>query len=180
MTLGPEISRDELDAIIAVHDVAARLEMPILLVGAGARCIIFDWKYGLPRSRSTRDWDFGVLVPDWAHFEALMDALASRSGGSFRRSSPHKLEHTATKVQVDLIPFGEIASPEDQIAWPSTGKVMSVLGLEEALKHAEHEEIHGRAFKVATIPALTALKLIAYGDRKEKRDLQDVHHILAN
>jgi len=180
LTLHPEIAQDELDAIIAVQDVANRLGMSILLVGAGARCIIFDWKYDLPRSRSTRDWDFAVLVDDWAHFEALVDALKSPAGGSFRRSSPHKLEHTATRVQVDLIPFGAISSPDDEIAWPSTGKVMSVLGLEEALHYAEHQDVRGRALKVATIPTLTALKLIAYSDRRELRDLEDVHHILAN
>jgi len=51
----------------ALHDlvaVADALGVPLLLIGAVARQLVFDEPYSLPTCRTTRDLDFGVRVPD--------------------------------------------------------------------------------------------------------------------
>jgi predicted nucleotidyltransferase len=39
------------------------LNLPMILVGAGARLIIFDQKFG--EGRGTKDWDVAISVDSW-------------------------------------------------------------------------------------------------------------------
>jgi predicted nucleotidyltransferase len=75
------------------------------------------------------------------------------------------------------VPFGEIGQPNQQIQWPD-GHQMNLLGLQEALSHANTQTIDGVELQVLSIPAFLMLKLFAWGDRKSPKDLEDINFIL--
>jgi predicted nucleotidyltransferase len=49
------------------------LNLPIMIVGAGARLLVFDPIYG--EGRSTKDWDVAVSIDSWATYQELRDRL---------------------------------------------------------------------------------------------------------
>jgi predicted nucleotidyltransferase len=96
-----------------------------------------------------------------------------------KTSIHHRLVHKATEVEVDLVPFGNISDSQQLIRWPDDN-TMSVLGLEEAWVHAEVEEIAGVEVRLPPLPIIVALKLLAWDERREQKDLDDVVSILQN
>ena len=85
-------------------------------------------------------------------------------------------------MQIDILPFGGIEI-DDEIRFSGTGFTsIKVNGFSEVYQ-AGTQEIQlttGHSFKVATLPAIVLLKLIAYNDRPEirLRDAPDVINIL--
>ena len=150
-----------------------------MIIGAGARLLLLDWKYGLPTQRTSKDWDFAARMISWKQYEQLRDALASGPLAPFRRTAAeHRLQHTSGTL-IDLLPFGQLEGPEGTIEWPESHAVMSVIGFSDADEHAIPIELRpGVTIRVVTIPALVALKLIAYKDRSRADDLRDVLFIL--
>lgn len=85
-------------------------------------------------------------------------------------------------MPVDLIPFGPIASDDRTITWPPHRDiVLNVAGFEEALRSAViliiSEELN---VKVASLPGLAILKLLAWHDRRRQnnKDAADLHTLL--
>lgn len=65
--------------------------------------------HGVDTKCKTQDMDFGVMVRDWATFDALRHALIA--GGEFQAVSHdavHKLRHKKTKYPLDIVPFGGV------------------------------------------------------------------------
>lgn len=151
-----------------------------------ARDLMLMNAFGLPPGRATRDIDFGLAVGDWAQFQALKTALVET--GQFYAAPRHahrlnwKDPDTGTTVPVDLIPFGGVASKDKTIAWPpNRDLVMSVAGFEEASESAIRLQIEDDlVVRVASIPGLTALKLIAWERRRNEnnKDAADLRHLL--
>ncbi|MBD1888922.1 nucleotidyl transferase AbiEii/AbiGii toxin family protein [Coleofasciculus sp. FACHB-SPT9] len=157
------------------------LELPMLIVGAGARLLIFD-KQDKVQGRSTKDWDVAIPIASWSNFQTLSDRMTKGSSPRFSTTQlPHKFIHIGTKTEVDIVPFGGIGEPDQQIEW-ADGNQMNVMGLEEALIHASVETIDDLEFQVVNTPAFLVLKLFAWGDRQErtKKDLQDIDFILVH
>lgn len=162
-----------------IKAVVDSLELPMLVVGAGARLLIFDLEYNV-QGRATRDWDVAIPVADWSDFQSLSDRMTQGISPCFRKTpTPHKFIHIATEIEVDIVPFGGIAEPDQQLEWPD-GNQMNVVGLEEALFHASIETVDDLDLLVVDIPAFVALKLFAWGDRRERtsKDLDDIDFIL--
>jgi predicted nucleotidyltransferase len=84
-------------------------------------------------------------------------------------------------IPVDLIPFRGVASAASTIEWPpSRDIVMNVTGFEEALAWSFSMEIEDSlAVRVASIPGLTLLKLMAWSDRghENNQDAADFHRL---
>jgi len=85
--------------------------------------------------------------------------------------------------QLDLIPFGAVAQPDDTVRWPSEeGMVMNVLGFREAREHAAILTVNGTLkVPVALVEAMLLLKLIAWKDRHNRipgKDASDIWYIL--
>jgi hypothetical protein len=51
------LSQAESTALQDFRTVVENMGLDCLIVGAGARLIIFDWKYQIPKGRSTTDVD---------------------------------------------------------------------------------------------------------------------------
>lgn len=90
----------ETAALRSLAAVAGSLGVPLLLIGAVARQLVFDCAYALPTRRTTRDLDFGVQVPDWSTFLRLREA-AINSGHFAATTRPHALIHQATNLPID-------------------------------------------------------------------------------
>jgi len=167
----------EKQVLVDILTVAARLKLPMLVVGAGARILIFDRRYNI-EGLATTDLDFAVRVDSWSDYQSLSAEMTHGSNPCFRATDiPHKFIHIQTGTEVDLVPFGPIGQPNQQIEW-SDGNQMSLLGLDEALSSAEVLTMEGIEFKVVNTAAFLVLKLIAWNDRKAAKDLEDVYFIL--
>jgi predicted nucleotidyltransferase len=165
-------------AIIDLERTAGALGVPLMMIGAGARLLLLDWKLNLPTRRTTKDWDFGVRMGSSKQFERLRDEL-TRPGATFRATGiEHRFVHTSGTL-VDLVPFGEIEKPEAKIQWPGSHAVMTVVGFRDADAHATRVELApGIHVRVVSIATLVILKLVAYQDRNKADDLADVLFIL--
>lgn len=83
---------------------------------------------------------------------------------------------------LDLIPFGGIEHEAHRIAWPpDMNVVMNVAGYTEALASAlDVDTGNSLVIRVVSIPALAALKLLAWNERglQDNKDAQDLLFLL--
>jgi len=166
-----------------IQDVANILngfDIPFLMIGARARIFAFDQPFNI-QGRATRDWDFAIRLDEWSGYEALIQAMTEGDDARFRKTTiHHRLIHQSTEIEVDIVPFGNISDSQQLIQWPQDNNTMSVLGLEEAWANAEVEEIAGIQMRLPPLPVIVALKLLAWNERREEKDLDDVVTILQN
>ncbi len=69
------IDKADVGAIIDLERIARAHGIPIMIIGAGARLLLLDWKHSLPVRRTTKDWDFGVRMKSWTQYEHLHHEL---------------------------------------------------------------------------------------------------------
>jgi predicted nucleotidyltransferase len=160
---------DEVEALRALVRIWPKSKMVIL--GAGAlRCFMpMSW-------RTTEDLDLSVA----ASIEDATAALSFLPGWS---SDPRQEQRwrTSSGIAVDIVPASDEALARGYIAWPRSGFRMSLLGMRLAFEHAAALHIAPDLdVRVAPIPVLSVLKMIAYLDRPEVRakDLGDLAHIM--
>ena len=155
-----------------VCDAAARANLEIMVVGAAARDILIGHVVGSPLQRATTDIDVAVSVASWSDVERLTAQL-SRTADSVHRFA-------VRGVDVDIIPFGGIETDRRTITWPNDHS-MDVLGFREAYAAAAQVKLPGDlVVAVASLPAQSVLKLIAWRDRRyeSRRDAIDLKAIL--
>lgn len=163
--------------LLDMKSVVERLKLEILIVGAGAIILVFDRRYNI-EGRNTTDIDFAVQVNNWSDFQSLSAEMTQVSNPCFQATNiQHKFIHISTGIEVDIVPFGVIGEPNQEIQW-SDGNQMSLLGFNEAFSTAESQFIEEIEFKVISLSALIVLKLIAWSDRKARKDLEDVYFII--
>jgi len=172
------IGSQEKQALSDLFTIISTFDLPIVLVGGGARILIFDQKFG--EGRGTKDWDVAISVDSWEIYRQLQAALIEGNTPLFQATkTSHKFIHIETQIEIDIIPFGKIAKPEEKITWPDSEKSMNVLGLAEALSSAETINIGNFEIRAINIAAFIVLKLFAWSDRRDKKDLDDIDFILS-
>ncbi|GJD20910.1 hypothetical protein RIVM261_058660 [Rivularia sp. IAM M-261] len=108
----------------------------------------------------------------------MSEEMTQGSSPLFRATRvQHKFIHIATGIEIDIVPFGAIGQPNQKIQWVD-GNQMNVLGLNEAFSMAELQKIEELEIKVISVMAFIVLKLIAWNDRKARKDLEDIYFIL--
>jgi predicted nucleotidyltransferase len=155
--------------------------------GAMARDILTWHVHGVPLPGATRDVDLAIAVPGWDAFRALQLRLADAHDFAVDAGSPGRLRLPAVTGRpgypVDLIPFGGVEGPAGALAWPPDGRVtMNVMGFREALASACAVTVDtDLAVRVASLPMLAALKLLAWEDRRSVtvKDARDFAFLLA-
>jgi predicted nucleotidyltransferase len=146
-------------------------EEQIVLVGASALSCFINMRW-----RQTYDLDFSISVS----LEEFMSDLQKLPGWS----ADSKPEHRWTApggVRIDIIPAGSQQLAAGEIVWPKSGNHMSLLGLRLAFENYERIQIADALFlRVARIPVVAALKMIAFQDSPSDRmrDLSDLAYIL--
>ena len=155
--------------------VLAEEKRSLVLIGATVPQLLIDRRLGFEApARTTRDVDAVVTAASWEDFDRIRRRLFD--AGFRPGSAPHELVFDQD-VKIDLIPYGPGLVQNDRLEWPDTDRVISTLGVEEALESAVQEELApGLSLRVVPIPGLVLLKLVVYQDRPEERarDLTDV------
>ena len=89
--LEPEDTQKQV--LLDMKTIVEHLQLPILVVGAGARILIFDNRYNL-EGRATRDLDFAVKVNNWSDFQTLSAEMTQRVSPCFRATNvQHRFIH---------------------------------------------------------------------------------------
>jgi predicted nucleotidyltransferase len=166
-------SQDKL-VLADLKSIFAPLELPIMLVGAAARILIFDRFY--KSDRFTEDLDIATQIPDWLTFEAVTQAMTQAEPALFLATKiPHRFQHIVTGKSIDVVPFGPISEPGQRLRWPD-GNEMNMAGFQEALSQAiVFDDV---AIPVVSLPAFIVLKLFAWNDRQQLKDQQDIEFVL--
>ena len=152
------------DTIQILKKVFDELEISAYLIGAQARDVWF-----LPKRspRITQDIDWVIAHSNEDLFKELKKTLIENEGFTQMRNplkllSPHKIE-------VDLIPFDYPETPH-------------FVGLHEIFERGTEGVTFddGTTHRVATLPSIVLLKLIAWADKPEYRskDVDDINYIL--
>lgn len=143
--------------------------------------------YGLRPGRATRDIDFGIAVESWDEFQGLKERMIATGEFAGDLKAQQRLVYTdraaGFSIPVDLIPFRGVASANQMIAWPPSREVvLNVAGFEEAWASSLQVAVEeGLTVRVASVPGLTLLKLIAWADRgvQNNKDAADLYRLLA-
>lgn len=169
--LDPRLDRllRDLDDLLRSRGIA------YLLTGGMARELLLYYGHGCAPGRATQDVDFGVTLSSWEDYENLKLALVE--SGLFRPDPKERQRvihmHPGTSIEswVDLVPFGAIAGPDGELAWPPDGShVMRVLGYSQAISTAVHLRLdETRWVPLVSGPGLATLKLVAWIDRGEAK-----------
>jgi predicted nucleotidyltransferase len=91
------LSTPEKAALKDMCSIAAKMDIPLMLVGAGARILVFDRRYNT-QGRSTTDWDWEIKIASWQEFESLASAMVQGAPPLFKRTQTlHRFEHIEPK-----------------------------------------------------------------------------------
>ena len=173
--------------LVRLATLAERLGVPMLMVGAYARDINFWHVHGIETARKTLDVDLTVQLANWAAFASFSEALAELGFSKPDKGHPEKHTDLMTGQEVDILPFGGISKDGKTITWPGERHPWSVIGLMDAFEHSltipVTFETISRTVRVASLPAIVLMKIVAMHDRPEDRkqkDSADIAFIIRN
>ncbi|MFM5681728.1 nucleotidyl transferase AbiEii/AbiGii toxin family protein [Aeromonas veronii] len=180
LTIKNPIDENYKTVFVLIDKIASSQQVPYFIAGAMARDLLLYHVYNIHQSRKTRDIDTAVLVPNWGAFDLIKSAL-TKSGFSETKNA-HCIQHDASGLPLDIVPFGDIADDKGEIQWPPKHEItMSVAGFQEAFNTAVTVDIGDDVhLKVASWAGLTILKLIAWQERRltNKKDAADLLTLL--
>lgn len=168
-----------MDLLRKISKCFAEMNQVYFVIGATARDLIVRQLVGIASSRRTRDLDLAIAIPDWSAFDDITEALLARG---LRKDLKMKQRFYDGDYELDLVPYGAVAKPDDHIYWPPEEDIaMSVKGFAEVLSDAITVSIDG-AFdvKIASLHGLFILKFSAWMDRHmaTRKDADDMEFII--
>lgn len=149
-----------------------------IIVGAAARDILLQ-QHNIRPARATRDADLAVRIGSWDAFKKLRQHLISVG---FKEYQAHYRFHYKAAI-FDIMPFGDILTEKSEILWPEDGKIMNMLGFDDAFRTAHQFRTRmNLTLRIASLSSLVLLKVIAWNDRPSERpqDPQDINTIIKN
>lgn len=163
----------------ALEEAFRATDIDYYLIGAQARDIWYA--KGGKIFRQTKDIDIAVLVESLADYQSVREYLKSHNSFAETKGNSFVML-TPDGIQVDILPFGEIEI-DDGVEIVGEGLTsIKVNGFKEVYQSGteELETQTGHFFKVASLPAIVLLKLIAFDDHPEKRmkDALDIASII--
>lgn len=167
------------EVLLVVDQCCLNLGIDFYILGALARDVWFT-QHGIAAS-GTKDIDFAVFISQEDQYHQLKENLINEHG--YLVSIENALI-APNRIQIDIFLFGALEL-EDGIPVAADGpKRVKVNGFKEVyLTSIEHVYIlEDKQFKVATLPGIFLLKLIAFDDRPEHRqnDPIDCINIIKN
>ncbi len=153
------------------------------VIGATARDIILSGIHNQTPARRTVDLDIAIAIKDWDKFEQISKELCEIDGFSKNTKQTQRFLFQNVYV-IDIVPFGEIAQADNNIYWPPEEEfAMSVVGFTEVAHNTLDVTIDNElTVKIASLPGIFILKLIAFNDRKNQtnKDADDLAFIIEN
>ncbi len=166
--------------------MAGRSSSQPMLVGAYARDIWFWHMYGIETERATEDMDISMVCSRWSEFQEFAEVLKASGFSQPVSNHPEKLLDPSTGQKIDLLPFGGISRDGRSITWPSDQSRWCVLGFDESYQGAavlSVNEVENCILRIATLPAMVMLKMVAFYERlddRKRKDGADIGFTLAN
>ena len=156
--------------------------IPVVLLGAFARDLLFYHLHGVEVPRATKDIDTSVQMSSWKNFDAVCRKLLELG---FRNKSPlHPEKFTDTNGQeVDMLPFGSLSEDGKTITWPADNSPWTISGIQEAYDHALLFRQATFEFRIIPPAAMIYLKIFSTCDRphdRKKKDSADINFVLNN
>jgi predicted nucleotidyltransferase len=125
--------------------------------------------------RMTNDADVTVVIERLADFDTLKDRLADY--GFTRTRLPHRMQHRGGGL-MDILPFSEAIAPDGRLQLED-GLVFNMAGFSYVIPNVISTPIEGGpALPLTPLPLYALLKLVAFSDRKDPKDLASVLHCL--
>lgn len=158
--------------------------IPYMLVGATARDLLLYHVYGHPITRATYDLDFAIHLDSWEQFanvkRLLVDAPGFTDKGRIRQRLYYQPIGASFETIIDIIPFGKLEAVDRTIAWPPDADVvMNVAAFSDVFTSLLVVEIEeGLLIPVPSLAGLAVLKLFAWLDRQDAKDVQDIRRLL--
>jgi predicted nucleotidyltransferase len=173
-----EYTQADLELFGDLERAANEAGVSVCLIGAGAIKLGADLAWGVRLVRRTWDWDFAVRVSAWSEFEDLRRRLVCPGGGFERALEERRFRHLRGGT-LDVVPYGELEDPPGTIEWKD-GTRMDTAGLVVLDQHHEVHDLDHQRVRIASLPALIGLKLLAYASRRDQtqRDVQDAYEVL--
>jgi predicted nucleotidyltransferase len=166
------LSDQQLLDLKQLGDIAAKFAADLAIIGASAlRC-------GFDPDRFTEDVDFGVAL-DLEDFATFAEGLKSR-GWAQETKREHRW-HGPNGSMIDLMPAGPKLRTAQQIIWPVSRCVMSLVGFGHVfVRSIPFEFAPGIQFPVAPLPVIALLKIVSFSESPNlrERDLDDLKSLL--
>jgi len=158
------------------------IDTKFFVIGATARDMIMD-AHGEKSSRTTRDLDIAIAIPDWKKYADIEEGLLKLK--DFQKDNSQKQRFTYQEFYtLDIVPFGDIMKLDDKIFWPPDEQTaMSVLGFDDVSKSTIEITIDKHlTLNVASLAGIFLLKIAAWKERHlvKKDDADDMGFILRN
>lgn len=186
LSISPERPVDPF--IVTILELIDRLlhdaNIPHMLVGATARDLLLYHVFGHAVTRATYDLDFAVLVDSWDRFAIVRQLFLEIPGFTDKGRNGQRLYYQPAgagfETIVDIIPFGKLETAERTIAWPPDADVvMNVAAFSDVFENSLRVQVRpDLIIPVASLPGLAVLKLFAWLDRHEDRDVQDIRKLM--
>ncbi|MBL7846234.1 MAG: hypothetical protein JNL40_02105 [Cyclobacteriaceae bacterium] len=157
------------NALLAVEQACLALRLDFYVLGALAKEVWF--RSERIASRGTRDVDIAVFVSEEDQFQRLKELLIVDHAFTGSKENSFVLRAPGG-IQVDILPFGQL-EVNNGVAVSGGGlNRIKVNGFKEVYFRniASARVLEDREYKIATLPGIVLLKLIAYDDRPEQRD----------
>jgi predicted nucleotidyltransferase len=170
--------------IVELKKICQQVGIDFFLMGAQARDLLFNhYEINTKNIRRTRDIDFGVKISLVDHFDELSEKIKQHSDFSERKNEYCFLYKE--KIEVDLLPFGEIKGNDGIKYLGAYFSKISTEGFEQAFASAKKMDLSqypAETINVCALEGLFLLKLLAWDDRPEHRgkDAKDISWLLVS
>ena len=186
LSISPDRPLDPLTLVVlrVIDGILRKAGILYMLVGATARDLLLFHVYGQAIKRATYDLDFAIVVDSWEQFAAVKQLLVGTPGFVDEHREAQRLHYTSpgsgVSIVVDIIPFGPVATAEQRIEWPPDADiVMNVAAFSDVLASCVQIQVDvALVIPVASLPGLVVLKLFAWLDRKDERDVIDIQRLM--
>ena len=160
--------------VSALSDLARglrALQIDFCVIGA----LVPELLLGVTPPRLTNDTDATVILDSLADFEQLKERLAEFGFASTRL--PYRLTH-GDGGRVDLLPYSKTLAPTGHL-YLARDLSFNMVGYDQVVPNAVQVSVApDLTVPLVPLPLYVLLKLVAYGDRKEPKDLGSVLHCL--
>jgi predicted nucleotidyltransferase len=186
LSISPERPLDPttLTILELIDRLLRKAQIPYMLVGATARDLLLYHVHGHVVTRATYDVDFAVLVDSWPQFGVVKRLFLDTPGFTDKGCNTQRLYYQPTGAEfetiIDIIPFGKLETADRTIAWPPDADiVMNVAAFSDVFRTSGTVAIRSDLLiPVPSLAGLTVLKLFAWLDRNDGKDVQDLRRLL--
>lgn len=155
--------------------VFQKFNKEVFLIGAAGRNFMLKNCLGVKNIfRMTKDADLAIAVSDFSDYNAFIANLLQVKDFS-KTEIDHRFSFRNSSQKIDILPYSSTSFP-DVLQWPPDYQTeMTMTGFTEACDNAFIIEfINSFKMRVVSPISLLILKFIAYSDRNNSKDSEDI------